>query len=154
MQLNSNYPVVEVINLTKTFKGGKQALQQVSFDVHAGEMLALVGASGSGKSTLLRTLNGLQDTNAGSIKVFGSTLQSDGQLHSKVRVLRSQVGFIFQQFNLVNRLTVLENVLIGALSNVSLFRSAFHLFTQEEKKRALSALERVGILEQAYKRAS
>jgi phosphonate transport system ATP-binding protein len=117
-------------------------------------MAALVGASGSGKSTLLRNINGLQEVTEGSVKIYGTSLQVNGRLHSKVRVLRSQIGFIFQQFNLVNRLTVLDNVLVGGLSQVSLTRSALRLFTPEEKERALIALERVGILEQAYKRAS
>lgn len=153
MQLTPYHTAVEVINLTKTFKG-RQALKQISFTIKDGEMAALVGASGSGKSTLLRNLNGLQEATEGSIKIYGTSLQVNGRLHSKVRVLRSQIGFIFQQFNLVNRLTVLENVLVGGLSQVSLTRSALRLFTQEEKKRALIALERVGILDQADKRAS
>ncbi len=153
MKLTSDPIAVEVVNLTKTFKG-KQALNQVSFKIKDGEMAALVGASGSGKSTLLRNLNGLQEVTEGCVKIYGTSLQVNGKIHSKVRVLRSQIGFIFQQFNLVNRLTVLENVLVGNLSRVSLTRSALRLFTKEEKERALMALERVGILDQAYKRAS
>ncbi|MEO1622115.1 MAG: phosphonate ABC transporter ATP-binding protein [Cyanobacteria bacterium J06632_3] len=144
---------VTVTELNKAFKG-VPALQSVNVAVHAGEMVALVGASGSGKSTLLRTLNGLQIADAGVVEIFDTPLQSDGKLHSKARRLRSQVGFIFQQFNLVNRLSVIENVLIGNLSRASLLRSAFRLFTKEEKIRALAALDRVGILSQAYKRAS
>jgi phosphonate transport system ATP-binding protein len=153
MQLTSDYTAVEVIKLTKTFKD-RQALKQVSFEVKDGEMVALVGASGSGKSTLLRNLNGLQEAMEGSVKIYGTFLQVNGRLHSKIRVLRSQIGFIFQQFNLVNRLTVLDNVLVGGLSQVSLSRSTFRLFRRSEKERALIALERVGILDQAYKRAS
>jgi phosphonate transport system ATP-binding protein len=117
-------------------------------------MVALVGASGSGKSTLLRNMNGLQLAEQGIVEIFGSPLQIDGKLHSKARQLRSQIGFIFQQFNLVNRLTVLENVLVGNLSQVSMVRSLVRGFSKAEKLRALTALERVGILNQAYKRAS
>lgn len=146
-------PAVKVSNLSKTFKG-HYALRGVSLQVKDGEMIALVGASGSGKSTLLRNLNALQQADQGTVEIFGSPLQVDGKLHSKTRQLRSQMGFIFQQFNLVNRLTVLENVLVGNLSQVPLWRSLTRNFTQEQKLRALSSLERVGILEQAYKRAA
>ncbi len=99
-------------------------------------------------------MNGLQLADSGEVKIFDTPLQENGKLHSKARRLRSQVGFIFQQFNLVNRLSVLENVLIGNLSQVSPFRSAFRLFNKAEKTRALAALDRVGILNQAYKRAA
>ncbi|MBD2341389.1 phosphonate ABC transporter ATP-binding protein [Calothrix sp. FACHB-156] len=144
---------IEVSKLTKSFKG-KIALKNVYCTIDEGEMVALIGASGSGKSTLLRHINGLHIGDLGTVYTFGNILQSKGKLHSKIRLLRSQIGCIFQQFNLVNRLTVIENVLVGNLANLSILRSALHLFTKEEKYQALMALERVGILEQAYKRAS
>lgn len=144
---------IEVKDLTKSFSG-KLALDTVSFVANEGEMLALVGASGSGKSTLLRNINGLQLADRGVVKIFDASLQGGGRYHSRIRRLRSQIGFIFQQFNLVNRLTVLENVLIGNLARVSLSRSLFRQFSKSEKTQALAALERVGILEQAYQRAS
>ncbi len=149
---------VEVINLTKSFKvkgsGKLDVLKDIDLEVAKGEMLALVGASGSGKSTLLRNVNGLQRAEKGRVEVFGTAIQTNGVLHSKVRSLRSRIGFVFQQFNLVNRLTVLENVLVGNLANVSLMRSLVRQFNRTEKERAMEALERVGILNQAYKRAA
>ncbi|MEO1559333.1 MAG: phosphonate ABC transporter ATP-binding protein, partial [Cyanobacteria bacterium J06632_19] len=144
---------IEVTKLSKSFKG-KPALKKVCCTINEGEMVALVGASGSGKSTLIRHMNGLHSGDSGSVAIFDIALQTDGNFHSKIRSLRSQIGCIFQQFNLVNRLTVIENVLVGNLSRLSTFRSTFRLFTKEEKLQALAALERVGILEQAYKRAS
>ncbi|NEQ54318.1 MAG: phosphonate ABC transporter ATP-binding protein [Leptolyngbya sp. SIO3F4] len=149
----SSQPAVKVMGVSKSFKG-QPALRDVSMQVSAGEMVALVGASGSGKSTLLRNLNGLQQADAGRVEIFGNVLQLEGELHSKARQIRSQVGFIFQQFNLVNRLTALENVLVGNLSQVPMWRSLVRNFTKTEKMRALAALERVGILNQAHKRAS
>ncbi len=149
---------VSVTDLTKSFRGKGTAkvnvLNAVSFSVAREEMIALVGASGSGKSTLLRLINGLQQADDGQVDIFGTSIQAGGVLHSKVRRLRSRIGFIFQQFNLVSRLTVIENVLIGNLANISPTRSLFRWFSHEEKEQALSALERVGILNQAHKRAS
>lgn len=149
----SPIPIINVEHVSKSFKG-YFALQKVSFHVQPGEMVALVGASGSGKSTLLRSLNGLQQIDAGKIEISGTLLQADGQYHAKVRWLRSQMGCIFQQFNLVNRLTAVENVMLGSLATVPLWRSLLRYFTQAEKLQALAALERVGILDQAYQRAS
>ncbi|MGF1540184.1 MAG: phosphonate ABC transporter ATP-binding protein [Pleurocapsa sp.] len=149
----TNTKAIEVRDLTKSFKE-KLALDKVSFTAKEGEILALVGASGSGKSTLLRNINGLHIADDGIVKIFDFPLQHKGESHSRIRRLRSQIGFIFQQFNLVSRLTVLENVLIGNLAKVSLSRSLLRKFSPKEKAQALSALERVGILEQAYQRAS
>ncbi|UKO99109.1 phosphonate ABC transporter ATP-binding protein [Nostoc sp. UHCC 0870] len=144
---------IEINNLSKRFKG-KTAVKSVCCTINEGEMVALIGASGSGKSTLLRHINGLHIGDAGTVFIFGTVLQSKGKLHSKIRFLRSQIGCIFQQFNLVNRLTVIENVLVGNLARLSILRSTLHLFTKEEKTQALAALEQVGILEHAYNRAS
>lgn len=149
----TNTRAIEVKDLSKSFKG-KLALDKVGLVANQGEILALVGASGSGKSTLLRNINGLHIADQGVVKIFDSPLQDNGINHSQIRYLRSQIGFIFQQFNLVSRLTVLENVLIGNLAKVSLSRSLFRRFRKWEKTSALAALERVGILEQAYQRAS
>ncbi|MEL6383737.1 MAG: phosphonate ABC transporter ATP-binding protein [Cyanobacteria bacterium J06626_18] len=153
MSSSLSQPAIRVDNLYKSFKG-HYALQGVSLQIRDGEMVALVGASGSGKSTLLRNLNALQQADRGAVEIFGSPLQLDGKLHSKTRQLRSQIGFIFQQFNLVNRLTVLDNVLVGNLSQVPTWRSLLRNFTKEQKLHALASLERVGILEQAHKRAA
>jgi phosphonate transport system ATP-binding protein len=142
-----------VHHLTKHFQG-KLALKDINFSVLEGETVALVGASGAGKSTLLRNLNGLQVADSGTVSLWGTNLQSAGQLHSQVRHWRRHLGCIFQQFNLVNRLSVLENVLIGNIAKISLMRSALRLFTRQEKLEALAALERVGILDQAYKRTA
>ncbi|NEP83903.1 MAG: phosphonate ABC transporter ATP-binding protein [Okeania sp. SIO3C4] len=149
----SKYSAIEVKNLDKNFKG-KPALQQVNICVEAGEMVGLVGASGSGKSTLLRLINGLEQGDKGTIYISGTALQTDGVFHSHIRKLRCQIGCIFQQFNLVKRLTVIDNVLVGNLGQMSLVNSALRLFTKEQKIQALAALERVGILEQAYKKAA
>ncbi|MGF1524938.1 MAG: phosphonate ABC transporter ATP-binding protein [Leptolyngbyaceae cyanobacterium] len=153
MSSSLSQPAIRVDDLYKSFRG-HYALRGVNLQVSDGEMVALVGASGSGKSTLLRNLNALQQADQGTVEIFGSPLQVDGKLHSKTRQLRSQIGFIFQQFNLVNRLTVLDNVLVGNLSRISPWRSLLRNFTKEQKLRALASLERVGILEQAYKRAA
>lgn len=128
--------MILVENLSKSFKE-KLALKEVSFKISEGQMVSLVGASGSGKSTLLRNLNGLQLADRGTVKIFDTNLQANGKPHSKIRQLRSQIGFIFQQFNLVNRLTVLENVLVGKLARISLERSLLRFFTPSEKEKAI-----------------
>lgn len=119
-------------------------------------MVALLGASGSGKSTLLRHLSGLHrgDRNSGSITVHGREVQRGGRLSRQVRSLRSDVGLVFQQFNLVERSTVLTNVLAGSLHRTPLWRTLLHAFTAEERQAALLALDEVGILDHAHKRAA
>jgi phosphonate transport system ATP-binding protein len=119
-------------------------------------MVALIGASGSGKSTLLRNLAGLTvaDEASGEVSVLGRTVQKNGVLARDIRKLRSRIGFVFQQFNLVDRLSLLTNVLAGTLGRVPVWRGVMYWFTRAEKKMAIDALALVGIAEYAGQRAS
>ena len=148
--------VIRVESLNKTF-GRKQALVDLVLTVQPGEMVALIGASGSGKSTLLRHVAGLaccDRTGGGSIQVLGREVQAQGLLNGQVRRLRADIGYIFQQFNLVGRLSVLQNVLLGCLGRMPRWRGSLGLFNAEEKQRAMQALQRVGLAELAQQRAS
>ena len=148
---------LRIQKINKHFGNGKHALNNINLHIGDGEMVALIGASGSGKSTLLRLIAGLLPSDTGSdslIEVNGQYIQMNGVISNDVRTIRSQVGFIFQQFNLVDRLPVLMNVLVGRLHAMPIWRGLLGSFNLQERALSLEPLHRVGILDCFNQRAS
>ena len=139
--------MLEVNNLQKNFKNGTHALKGVSFNVKRGEFISILGPSGSGKTTLLRSINGLESIETGEILFNKSKINSNS-----LPDVQRKTGMIFQEFNLVNNLSSINNVLTGLLNSSSKFLSMFYLFTKEQKLNALQALDTVGLLEKSYSR--
>ena len=139
-------------DVSVTYRGGVRALRNVDLRIDDGEFVVVVGLSGAGKSTLLRALNGLVPATSGSITIDGTEVV--GAQSAELRAIRSRIGMIFQTFNLVNRTSVLNNVLIGRLASVPAWRSTIGLWPATDTEIAMQALERVGIVEKAYVRAA
>ncbi len=148
---------IRIERLSKTFSSGKRGLDDISLTIAQGEMVALIGASGSGKSTLIRHIAGLvtADKAKGStISVHDRAVQGEGRIAANVRDIRREIGVIFQQFNLVGRMSVLTNVLTGVLGKIPGWRGTLGAFPLSEQQAAMAALTRVGIAETARQRAS
>lgn len=139
--------MLEIKNLKKTFESGTEALRGVNLKVKKGEFLSILGPSGSGKTTLLRSINGLESIEKGNI--FFDKEKIDETYLPEVQ---KKTGMIFQDFNLVNNLSAINNVLTGLLNSSSKFLSMFYLFNKDQKLEALKALETVDLLDKAYSR--
>ncbi len=143
--------MLEIRHLTKIYDDGTVALNDVSFTVEDGEFLIIIGLSGSGKSTLLRCINRLVDPTEGDILWNGVNLAKlEGE---ELRNARREVGMVFQHFNLVKRSSVFKNVISGRLGFTPTWRSFLGRFSEADQKKAHKALSRLGIDDQAKKRA-
>ncbi len=145
-------PMIRFENASVTYPGGVHALKNVNLEIPDGQMMVIVGLSGAGKSTLIRAINGLVPLSDGDVTVDGVSVRHANM--RELRELRSRIGMIFQTFNLVNRTSVLNNVLMGRLHKTGTFRSLIGWYRAEDVEIAMQALERVGIVEKAYVRAS
>ena len=143
--------MLRIENLVKEYPGGIRALEDVSIEVRDGEFVVLIGLSGSGKSTLLRCVNRLVEPTSGRILL--DDLDITAARASDLRKVRRNIGMIFQQFNLVKRSSVLTNVLTGRLGYVSQWQGLLAHFGEEDYRRALVNLERVGLRDRAHQRA-
>ena len=143
--------MLEVVGLTKRYASGDEALRGVSLAVGADEVVFVIGPSGAGKSTLIRCINRLVEPDAGSVKLDGLEVVSLGP--RELTLARRQMGMIFQEFNLVERLTVMENVLTGRLGYVPLWQAWRRRFPPEDVAMAFATLRRVGLEGMENKRA-
>ncbi|MBN1312781.1 MAG: phosphonate ABC transporter ATP-binding protein [Anaerolineae bacterium] len=142
---------LEINNLRVVYPNGHEALKSVSLQAEAGEIVALVGSSGAGKSTLLRCVNGLQQPVSGTIILDGEAITAMDE--QQLQKYRCCIGFIWQEYNLVDRLPVLTNVLTGRLGRMQGFPSLIGYFSPAQREIAVRNLERVNLLERALQRA-
>ena len=149
--LRQGSPHIVVQHLSKVYPNGFRALDDINVEIKKGEFVAIIGSSGAGKSTFIRSINRLVQPSTGSVIINGvNTTSSRG---SDLRHLRLDVAMIFQQFNLVKRLSVLRNVLMGRLGYKNGLGSFYPVFTKADVDLALNSLQRLGIAEKAYVRA-
>jgi phosphonate transport system ATP-binding protein len=140
--------MLEINNLKKTFENGSPALKGIDLKINKGEFVTILGPSGSGKTTLLRTINGLETSSGGEIFFDNKEVNNNN-----ISEVQKKTGMIFQEFNLVNNLSAINNVLTGLLNSSNRFLSLFYLFSKKQKIEALRSLETVGLLEKSYSRS-
>jgi phosphonate transport system ATP-binding protein len=153
--------ILEIANLQQSYNAALPVLRGIRLQIEQGEFVGIIRLSGSGKSTLLRCINRLVDVKCGEILLRGpfvdgataGTIDVVKLNASALRHARRKIGMIFQQFNIVKRLTVIENVLSGGLGYQPLVKSTLRIFSRDEQRRALVNLKRVGLIEHAYRRA-
>ena len=137
--------MLKIKKLKKIFPNGVKAIREINLNIKAGEFVTILGPSGSGKTTLLRSINGLETIDSGQI-LFQNQIISEKSLPN----IQKKTGMIFQEFNLVNNISVINNVLSGLLHSSSRFLSMFYIFEKKQKLAALEALDTVGLLNKAY----
>jgi len=140
--------MLEINDLKKTFDNGSPALKGVNLKINKGEFVSILGPSGSGKTTLLRTINGLETSSGGEIYFDNKKINNDN-----IPEIQKKTGMIFQEFNLVNNLSAINNVLTGLLNSSNKFLSLFYLFKKDQKIEALKSLKTVDLLEKSYNRS-
>nr|BBH90921.1 phosphonates import ATP-binding protein PhnC [Thermosporothrix sp. COM3] len=143
--------LLEVKGLSKVYPNGYEALNDISFSVRGGEFICIIGRSGAGKSTLLRCINGLIPISGGSIRIDGTDISALNE--NEKLLLRRRIGFIFQEFNLIERVSVLHNVLTGRLGYINDFCAAIGYFNRSHREKALWCLQRVNMVQRARYRA-
>ena len=144
-------PVLQATSLSKSF-GARDAVSNVSFSVAAGEFVVILGPSGSGKTTVFRCLSRLEDADTGSILIDGEPIETlSGRA---LAAQRRKIGVVFQQFNLVGRISALDNVVAGRLADIPLWRVMLGRFPQADLRKAAEALIAVGLRDQLHQRAS
>jgi len=143
--------VLRVEHLKKVYRTGDRALDDVSFEIEPGQVVGLIGPSGAGKSTLIRCVNRLVEPTSGKVFLGGEELTAMSR--ARLRAARRRIGMIFQEYALVERLTVMENVLSGRLGYVPFWRSFTRRFPSADIENAFRLLDRVGLREHADKRA-
>jgi len=143
--------LIKFQNIGKTYSNGVEALKNINLEINDGEFVAIIGLSGAGKSTLLRLINKMIDSTSGQLFIDDDEISSMSGL--QLRMLRRNIGMIFQSFNLVKRTSVYNNVLAGRVAYHSTFKTLFGLFPKEDKLIALEAIETMGILDKAFIRA-
>jgi phosphonate transport system ATP-binding protein len=142
--------LLDVRHVSKQYGQDTMALSDVNFSVKEGEFVSIIGPSGAGKSTLLRCINRMIDASSGEINFDGVQVLDLKKV--ELRKLRTKIGMIFQHYNLVNRLTVIENVLHGRLGYKSTLMGSLGWYTTEEKQQAMQILELLGLTKHIYKR--
>jgi len=143
--------MIEFQNVSKIYPNGVEALKDVSLAIQPGQFVAIIGLSGAGKSTLIKLVNQMTDVTKGNVRVKGLNIP---ELKGKaLRHYRRDVGMVFQSFNLINRTTVINNVLAARVPDMNPILGLLGIFTKKDKMIALEALHKVGILEKAYIRA-
>ena len=140
--------MLEINDLKKTFENGSPALKGVNLKINKGEFVSILGPSGSGKTTLLRTINGLENSSGGEIYLDNKLVDNNS-----IFEVQRKTGMIFQEFNLINRMSVMDNLLSGRLGYIGNIRTLFKAYPRNDIDRAIELLERVGLIDHIDKRA-